>query len=117
MAVRLDIVVHTSPVDQALLASITAQLNRVIQQQEVLMANQENLDRKSQELIDAQAAEAKRQQDQDAATSAQIVVLQQSITDLQSQLAAGSVDPSKAIANMQSVIDSLNAEQPTPPIV
>lgn len=114
---RLDIVVHTSPVDQQLLSSILSTLQVVIKNQEVLMADQKDLDSKVDELTVAQQAEAKRQQDQDAATEQQILVLQQAVTDLQAQVAAGTpIDTAPTIAKIQSVIDSLNAEQPTPPV-
>ena len=70
-------------------------------------------------LTAAQAAEAKRQTDQDAATAAQIVTLQATIDALN---AAGGLTPANqaildsAVTGIQSVIDSLNAEQPTPPV-
>lgn len=67
----------------------------------------------------AQADEAARQTAQDAATAAQIVALQATIDALN---AAGGLTPANqaildsAVTGIQSVIDSLNAEQPTPPV-
>lgn len=81
------------------------------------MANQEELKAIVDRLVVAQASEAQRQIAQDEADAAQlkanadqIVTLTQTIADLQSAVASGAV-PDSVVAQIQSVIDSLNAEK------
>lgn len=109
---RLDLYIHT---DQAVLASMAASVARLVTQGEVLMGTQQDLQTMVDTLMKAQAAEQQRQEAQDAATEGQLVVLQQAVTDLQAAVAAGSTVPDTVLAQLQSVIDSLNAEKPTPP--
>jgi peptidoglycan hydrolase CwlO-like protein len=74
-------------------------------------------------LTQAEADREARDVQQDAVTQQQIALLTQTITDLQNQIANGTLSPDDAaavnasIAKVQATIDSLNAADPTPPVV
>ena len=88
----------------------------------------------TQEIIDglkAQVASLKqadtdreaRDEAEETANAAQVALLQQQIVDLQSIIAAGGLSPQQVTdlgdvsAEIQATIDSLNAADPTPPVV
>ena len=81
------------------------------------------LQEKIDTLTQAEADREARDVAQDAVTTQQIALLQQTITDLQNQIANGTLSPDDAaavtasIAKVQATIDSLNAADPTPPVV
>lgn len=87
------------------------------------MANTTALEAKVQELKEAADAREARDVLQEQATDAQIQALKDSVAALQAIIDAGSTDPAvqakidEAVTKMEAVIVSLNAADPTPPVV
>jgi predicted nucleic acid-binding Zn-ribbon protein len=96
---RLDIVIHTSPVDQALLQSITTQLNRVITNQEVLMEDVTSLNAKMDKLTGDIAAERAE--------------VQSMLTDLRTQIQTLTDKLNSGVAVTQADLDALGARMDT----
>ena len=87
------------------------------------MATIQELKDKVDTLEAAEAAREARDVAQDAATTAQIAMLQQSIADLNAIIASGGLSPENQAlldsmaTKLDAVVASLNAADPTPPVV
>ena len=86
-------------------------------QGEIIMATLAQLQTKIDELTQAGVEREARDVAQDAVTIQQIALLQATIVQLQEQIANGVAIPDSVIASLQATIDSLNAADPTAPIV
>jgi len=92
-------------------------------QGDLIMATLQDLQTKIDALTQAEAEREARDVAQDAVTTQQIAVLQQTVTDLQNSIASGSLSPANqaivdsAVAKVQATIDSLNAADPTAPVI
>jgi capsule polysaccharide export protein KpsE/RkpR len=90
---------------------------------DLIMATLKELQDKIDTLTSAEADREARDVAQDAVTQQQIAVLQQTVTDLQNQITNGTLSPENqaivdaSIVKIQATIDSLNAADPTAPIV
>jgi hypothetical protein len=84
---------------------------------DIIMANVADLQVKIDELTQAEAAREQRDILQDGVTQQQVSLLTQTVTDLQTQIANGVQIPDSIITSIQATIDSLNAADPTPPVV
>lgn len=84
---------------------------------EVIMASLAQLQAKIDELTQAGIDREARDVAQDAVTQQQIALLQTTITALQEQIANGVAIPDTIVASIQATIDSLNAADPTAPII
>lgn len=83
----------------------------------LIMASVAQLQQKIDELTQAEQAREARDIAQDAVTQQQIALLQQTITDLRAVIEAGATIPDTIINSIQATIDSLNAADPTAPVV
>jgi hypothetical protein len=98
-------------------------LHMIIRRLTIMAETIASLTQKVTDLKTASDARELRDIAQDAVTTEQIRVLTEQITALQAIIAAGGISPENqalldtAVANISSVIDSLNAADPTPPVV
>jgi hypothetical protein len=92
-------------------------------QGDLIMASIAELQAKVDALVQAEADREARDVAQDAATTAQIAMLQQSIADLNAIIASGGLSPENQAlldsmaTKLDAVVASLNAADPTPPVV
>ena len=84
---------------------------------EIIMASLVQLQEKIDALTEASRLREARDIAQDAVTQQQIALLQATIVALQEQIANGVAIPETVIAQIQATIDSLNAADPTAPVV
>jgi hypothetical protein len=88
---------------------------------EKLMNDFTALEQKVTDLEASEAAREARDVEQDKVTAAQIATLTQSVKDLQAIIDAGTTNPldqakiDAVVARVTTVINSLNAADPTPP--
>jgi hypothetical protein len=111
----MDIHLYLHSGDQAELSAITSQLNGLVTQGATIMANQQDLQNQVTALQTAATAQIARTQAREAAEDAQVAVLTKAVADL-TAAAGTATDTAPMIAQLQSVIDSINAEDPTPPV-
>lgn len=106
-----------------LMALILSHVLKLEKQGAIIMSIAQDLQAKVDALTAAEIAREARDVAQDAVTAAQITSLQTQMAALQAVVATGTLSPEEtasiqaSIANIDAVINSLNAADPTPPAV
>lgn len=114
---RIDVFHHT--VREPWLDAISAKLDRLLTQGETIMANEAALEAKITQLEVSSAAREARDVAQDAVTAQNITALTTTVAELRAIIEAGNNDPipQSALDRIDAVIVSLEAADPTAPVV